>query len=91
MLDVGRSTFIFVRAISNLKDTAIVLVTTKERASPEAVGRQHVPCHDTYVPNDVAAEGYAAVTTNRVVAAWEDERDGPAQIYVARAAPTRVG
>lgn len=32
-----------------------------------------------------------AVTTNRVVVAWEDERDGPAQIYVARAAPRRVG
>jgi len=32
-----------------------------------------------------------AVTTNRVVVAWEDERDGPAQIYVARASPRRLG
>lgn len=31
-----------------------------------------------------------AVTPRRVLVAWEDERDGPAQIYVTRADPRRV-
>jgi hypothetical protein len=31
-----------------------------------------------------------ALTSRRVVAAWEDERDGPAQIYAARARPARI-
>lgn len=32
-----------------------------------------------------------AISGRRVVAAWEDERDGPAQIFVARAALRRFG
>jgi len=31
-----------------------------------------------------------ALTDGRVLVAWEDERDGPAQIYLARASPPRV-
>lgn len=31
-----------------------------------------------------------AVTSRRVVVAWEDERDGPVQVFVARAAPERL-
>ncbi len=31
-----------------------------------------------------------AVTSRRVVVAWEDERDGPTQIYASRAAPSRL-
>jgi hypothetical protein len=31
-----------------------------------------------------------ALTARRVVAAWEDERDGPAQIYAARARAARL-
>jgi hypothetical protein len=31
-----------------------------------------------------------ALTGRRVVAAWEDERDGPPQIYTARARPARI-
>jgi hypothetical protein len=31
-----------------------------------------------------------ALTRGRVVCAWEDERDGPAQIYVASARTSRI-
>jgi hypothetical protein len=31
-----------------------------------------------------------ALAGRRVLAAWEDERDGPAQIYFARALPGRI-
>jgi predicted amidohydrolase len=61
------------------------------RVSPLAGGRSRPVRVD-----DTGAAGWnqwrpaLARTALRVVAAWEDERDGPAQIYAARARPSRI-
>lgn len=46
---------------------------------------------DTRLEGSAQHRPAVAVTDRRIVVAWEDDRDGPAQIYVARAAPSRMG
>lgn len=69
----------------------IFLARMRGAAAGTPVRRPAVRVDDSGTAGTNQWRPQVALTANRVVVAWEDERDGPAQIYVARAAPRRVG
>lgn len=60
------------------------------RLTPGRTARRPVRVDDTGRAGTNQWRPAVAVTRRRVIVAWEDERDGPSQIYLTRAAPSRV-